>query len=66
MVAGHTERTTMAKNRYHLSAYFSDFVEAESLDEAWDIFEDMVKAAKAREFLWELQGVEEQLPGIAE
>lgn len=56
----------MAKNRYHLSAYFSDFVEAESLDEAWDIFEDMVKTAKAREFLWELQGVEEKLPGIVE
>lgn len=47
------------KNRYHLSAYLSDFVEANSEDEAWEAFQEMVANAKLRDFIFEMQDIEE-------
>lgn len=47
------------KNRYHLSAYLSDFVEATNEDEAWEAFQEMVANAKLRDFIFEMQDIEE-------
>lgn len=48
-----------SKYRYHLSAYFSDFVEAETEDEAMDIFADMFTNAKRSDITWEVEDYEE-------
>lgn len=50
---------TKTKYRYHLSAYFSDFVEAINEDEAWETFQEMVANAKLRDFAFEMQDIEE-------
>lgn len=47
------------KNRYHLSAYLSDFVVADSEDDAWDEFHDIVINAKLSDFILEIQDIEE-------
>lgn len=47
------------KYRYHLSAYFSDFVEAETEDEAMDLFADMFTNAKRSDITWEVEDYEE-------
>lgn len=47
------------KYRFHLSAYFSDFVEAETEDEAMDLFADMFTNAKRSDITWETEDYEE-------
>lgn len=47
------------KYRFHLSAYFSDFVEAETEDEAMDLFADMFTNAKRSDITWEMEDYEE-------
>lgn len=43
------------KFRFLLSAYYSDFVEADTEAEAMDEFQDFVLNAKRSEFIWEVQ-----------
>ena len=52
-------KTCSLRTVYHLSAYFSDFVEAETEDEAMDIFADMFTNAKRSDITWEVEDYEE-------
>jgi len=45
--------------RFHLSAYFSEFVEAETEDEAMDLFAEMFQNAKRSDITWEMEDYEE-------
>lgn len=47
------------KYRFLLSAYYSDFVEAETEDEAMDTFQDFVLNAKRSEITWEVEDCQE-------
>lgn len=47
----------MTKQRYHISGYFSDFVEAHSEDEAMDLFADIFANAKRSDIIWEVQDI---------